>query len=93
MDSELSWTLFFKLILVDIFRGGIFVNIFHEFSRTFFVHENSSTWMNFRGHFWVNSSEHFLTMIRNSANTVGHSTQRVRSQVPARISKHCSMSG
>ena len=39
-------------ILVDIFIGWILVEIFHEFSWTFIVHENSSFLMNFRGHFW-----------------------------------------
>ena len=39
-------------ILVDIFKGWILVEIFHEFSWTFIVHENSSFLVNFRGHFW-----------------------------------------
>ena len=39
-------------ILVDIFIGWILVEIFHEFSWTFIVHENSSFLVNFRGHFW-----------------------------------------
>jgi hypothetical protein len=34
------------------FRG----HVFHEFSWTFFVHENFSAWVNFRGHFCVNTS-------------------------------------
>ena len=39
-------------ILVDIFIGWILVEIFHEFSWTFIVHESSSFLVNFRGHFW-----------------------------------------
>ena len=38
-------------ILVDIFKGWILVEIFHEFSWTFIVHENSSFLVNFHGHF------------------------------------------
>ena len=37
--------------LVEIFKGWILVDIFHEFSWTFFVHENSPKQRNFRGHF------------------------------------------
>ena len=39
-------------IFVDIFIGWILVEIFHEFSWTFIVHENSSFLVNFHGHFW-----------------------------------------
>ena len=44
-------------------NGRILVDIFGEFSWTFFVHENSSP--------WVNSSGHFLMVTTNSANTWG----------------------
>ena len=52
----------------------------------------TSPWVNFRGHFLVNSSGHFLMVITNSANTVGQPTQRVPGKAPARVSEHCSVS-
>ena len=52
------------------------MGIFHDFSRTFFVHENSSL-VNFCGHIWVNSSGNSLMVITDSADTVVHSTRGV----------------
>ena len=47
---DFSWTItshghFFQ-------SGRILVDIFGEFSWTFFVHENSVPWVNCSGHFW-----------------------------------------
>jgi hypothetical protein len=48
VDSEFSWTVNSS----GRFQRMNFCGHFHEFLSTFFVHENSSALVNFRGHFW-----------------------------------------
>ena len=50
-------------ILVDIFWGWILVDTFGDFLWTFFVHENSSPWVNFVDIFWVNSKVPILLVV------------------------------
>ena len=53
-----------------------------------FVHKKSSFGVIFCGHFWVNSSGHFLMVIINSDNCRG-----CGGEAPGRISEHCSVPG
>ena len=59
-------------IFVDIVKGWILVDTFWWILVDTFVHEKSSFWVNFRGHFlgeflwtfWVNFRGHLIVMIR-----------------------------
>ena len=58
------------------------MDTFGDFSWIFFVHENSSPWVNFGGHFL---GEFYWTLFdgdKNIANTVGQSMQGVWGRSP-----------
>ena len=75
-----------QCILVDIFRWWIFVDIFHEFSWTSFVHENSSSWVNFHRQFlrWILVHTFFnvTTLVVSKLCWKGQPTTRGAERIP-----------
>ena len=90
MDNDISWTLFFKMgdFSWTLSKGDFSWTLFGDFSWTLLSTRSPLFGVNFRGHFWVNSSGHFLMVIINSANRRG-----CGGEAPARLSEHCSVPG